>query len=391
MGNAHESAPAAEPLPEVALAKASQRTTDARDFLDSMDARIVVDFVAGRLTLTELIMHHQVTVADALSCILPTTTTTPPPPPCVLAGLACHCAAVASSLGFLRPSADLPALPAHPSSQALDSFFASQLPLLADHVRLAVAQRRRLGAAKPLPTVEPLPAESLLAPYKPVLCLAGLGPAEAWTPLFASRVDGLAFERLAQALLGYGGRVLLAVRDVRGLVFGAVSSCVWAETVVMTPCPPGGCLFQLAPALRVYAARPGRQPTVYLNSRSRTLPHGVGFGGDVRAPRLWLDQEFDACCARAFDDAYEPGALLGGVDPADEAFRVDAVEVWGLGGTQARQEQARARADHERMLLNARKVDKRAFADNEFDRDYLLANTFGGGAAAANGVKRTGS
>ena len=107
----------------------------------------------------------------------------------------------------------------------------------------------------------------------------------------------------------------------------------------------------------------------------------------MEAPRLFLDQDFDSCRAGAYDSAFEPGALLGGVDPSDDSFKIDAIEVWGMGGEDAQRMQAKARSDHERMIMNQRKVDKKAFADNSFDREFLLKSTFG----HQTGERKTGS
>ena len=70
-------------------------------------------------------------------------------------------------------------------------------------------------------------------------------------------------------------------------------------------------------------------------------------------------------------------------------LEIEAIEVWGCGGSAealeaAASAQANARDDKARLIERARQVDKAQFANNEFDRDNLLGKTFGGGTKAMN-------
>ena len=56
------------------------------------------------------------------------------------------------------------------------------------------------------------------------------------------------------------------------------------------------------------------------------------------------------------------------------------VQVWGCGGAAALACLKAGREEDQRTRDRARKVDRRAFADNAFDREYLLEKTFNSGA-----------
>nr|CEL64477.1 TPA: TLD domain-containing protein, putative [Neospora caninum Liverpool] len=57
-------------------------------------------------------------------------------------------------------------------------------------------------------------------------------------------------------------------------------------------------------------------------------------------------------------------------------FEVLEVEVWGCGDAASRQQQHAANKRQEQLRQERRQVDKGRFAQNEFDREFLLENTF---------------
>ena len=59
-------------------------------------------------------------------------------------------------------------------------------------------------------------------------------------------------------------------------------------------------------------------------------PLGLGFGGSIYKPRLFLPESLEECSADFFDSTYESGDLLP--KEAMESFRIKHLEVWGVGG-----------------------------------------------------------
>lgn len=114
---------------------------------------------------------------------------------------------------------------------------------------------------------------------------------------------------------------------------------------------------------------------MYCNSEARSRgydqqSHGIGFGGDVHQPRLFIAESFDDCVARAQDLTFEYGPLLAKTaDGAmQKSFDIDSLEVWGVGGdevvTAALGARNRQREITAANLRKARKVDKAAFLDD---------------------------
>eukprot|EP00392_Amoebophrya_sp_AT5.2_P014809 g14970.t1 len=137
----------------------------------------------------------------------------------------------------------------------------------------------------------------------------------------------------------------------------------------------------------------------YLNAGKNPYnPIGLGVGGQGgEMSRFYLTKDFCGHFLQT-DSVFEPGhVVLAGqeedaVDAHDAApaalpllvetkFQYEfegAVElfVFGLGGREAEEEMQRQKDSLAKMKDASRKVDRRRFADNSFDREFLLGNTF---------------
>lgn len=116
---------------------------------------------------------------------------------------------------------------------------------------------------------------------------------------------------------------------------------------------------------------------MYCNSESRSRgydqqPHGIGFGGSIDKPRLFISETLDGCMASSGDLTFEPGALLPppGVEgePPRKYFELEACEVWGAGGDEVVEEALGSRLKEREIVASniskARKVDKAQFLDD---------------------------
>lgn len=205
----------------------------------------------------------------------------------------------------------------------------------------------------------------------------------AWHRLYTSDEDGLSFNRLQNALLGYGGPTLLIIKESQGDgIFGAYTSTAWKESKDFYG--NSDCfLFQLQPCLRVILPRGrGANNFMYCNSESRSRgydgqAHGIGFGGTIEKPRLFIAESFDGCMASASDLTFEAGALLPLLNTDDKTvdlpsnrkyFDIACIEVWGVGGDELVRKALGAQNSQREIkaanIRKARKVDKAAFLDD---------------------------
>lgn len=192
--------------------------------------------------------------------------------------------------------------------------------------------------------------------------------------LYTSASDGLSFNRLMNALLGYSGPTLLIVQATNGGVFGAFTASPWKESKDFYG-NSDVFLFQMSPCTAIYRPTGNARNFMYCNSYARSRGydqqcHGIGFGGTVDEPRFFIDESFDACVAGSQDLTFENGLLLpptpgGG---AQKHFEIDRLEVWGVGGDQVVRQalgaRAKAREIKDEGIRRARKVDKAQFLDD---------------------------
>ena len=107
-------------------------------------------------------------------------------------------------------------------------------------------------------------------------------------------------------------------------------------------------------------------------SRKDDLAVGLGFGGTVRHPRLFIDYQLEECSVTHQDTSFEEGYL--GLPPSDDPFssqsfsstiHIDILEIYAVGDEDTIQRGFNAQYQHrdiaDATLRNARKVDKAAF------------------------------
>jgi hypothetical protein len=62
---------------------------------------------------------------------------------------------------------------------------------------------------------------------------------------------------------------------------------------------------------------------------------------------------------------------------ASKNLRISKIEVYGLGGVEALEAQQEHRRILQKLRDKKKTVDKKAFLESDFDKEFLLGNTFG--------------
>ncbi|GBG24970.1 TLD domain-containing protein 1 [Hondaea fermentalgiana] len=205
--------------------------------------------------------------------------------------------------------------------------------------------------------------------------------ASSWDLLFSSNQHGMSFDMLFNSILGYAGPTLIAIMDAEGNVFGGLVSETWSEAAQFYG-NTSSTLVSLRPKFQTLSARtdgssPGTNHFQFLRCRGKSGILGLGFGGDENSPRLWLDRNFEGCRAADFDLTYEQGDLRPRNADGTSTFKPFIIEAWGFGGSEAASAQATEVAAVDKMRMDRRKVDRKKFAENSFDREFLLGKTYG--------------
>ncbi len=252
-----------------------------------------------------------------------------------------------------------------------------------------------------------MPQSLSFHPFEPPLCMqkSGIVRSEAqllflglhaeecqgeWMRLYTSTEDGYDFENLRNNIVGYEGVTVTLIKTTAGDIFGAVAPDTWREGGDSNygSGRPGSFLFSIFPRIRIYRSKASSSGTQqYFNTRGYERgKHGIGFGrgggGHNRYEtgcehRVFIPRSMDDCYAAPSCSTFEGGPL---VEEASGSFQIDMLEVWGCGGTAAITAALAGleskRAQSRLLIERARKVDKAAFFNNEFDGEMFLGKTF---------------
>ena len=214
---------------------------------------------------------------------------------------------------------------------------------------------------------------------------------EKWYRIFAGEDDGWTFQSLERAILGYEGPTLLVVQGHskidnknKSVTFGAYTATKWQnkrDFFGSSDC----FLYQLQPTLTVLKPLPkmGTRGGHYMYFHSNTnvsttnpsrkdLAVGLGFGGSVRHPRLFIDNQLEEASVSHQDTSFEEGYI--GLPPSNDPFcsqsfsstvHIDSLEVYAVGDEETIRRGFQAQYQHrdiaDATLRNARTVDKAAF------------------------------
>lgn len=248
---------------------------------------------------------------------------------------------------------------------------------------------------------------TLLSP--PIVAFASISMTklgQQWYQIYDGSTDGWTFQSLENSIVGYEGSTILIIQAQANsddgsknreiVTFGAYTSSKW-ERNKRDHFGNSDCfLFQLNPTLRVLQSLPkvgskgGRymyfhsKTNVKLNNPSRNddMAIGLGFGGTIYQPRLFVDCNLEYCTISHQCTSFEEG-YLGlspsitdpfATSPSSLALNIVSLEVYAVGGVDAINRGFRAQRQHrdiaDSALRNARTVDRAAFVS------YIVCASF---------------
>ncbi|KAG9306222.1 hypothetical protein G9A89_016126 [Geosiphon pyriformis] len=161
----------------------------------------------------------------------------------------------------------------------------------------------------------------VLAQYLPGDCRTSPMP---HTLLFSSKRDGDSWQTFMNSFL-YKGSTLIIVRDKDGHVFGGFAYQDWEVSPKFFGSEQN-FLFTIKPRLRCFPASAGyNENWQYLNVGMKTLPNGLGMGGQLDYFALWINSDFVNGHSKAapLSTTYSNPQLSKQAE-----FKIDEVEVW---------------------------------------------------------------
>ncbi|GJJ72200.1 hypothetical protein EMPS_04557 [Entomortierella parvispora] len=141
--------------------------------------------------------------------------------------------------------------------------------------------------------------------------------------LFSSKTSGASFSTLLQKIM-YQGPTLVVMKDEDGYIFGAYADQDWEQGPKFFG-TDRSFLFSIRPKLRIYRPSRVNNNFQYLDSGTKTLPNGMGFGGQLRYFGLWLASDFQSgqSAAEPLCSTYQSPRLS-----KQQNFKLDEMEVW---------------------------------------------------------------
>ncbi|XP_023349311.1 TLD domain-containing protein 1 [Eurytemora carolleeae] len=113
---------------------------------------------------------------------------------------------------------------------------------------------------------------------------------DTWRSLFSIRRDGESFSKFSGLIINRGPSLII-IKDNEGNVFGGYCSSSWKpgpNFIGSSEC----FLFQLHPQLNIYDSTPFNTNYQYFNLKQKTMPNGLGMGGQLEYFGFWIDAEF---------------------------------------------------------------------------------------------------
>ena len=111
------------------------------------------------------------------------------------------------------------------------------------------------------------------------------------------------------------------------------------------------------------------------NQKFQKMQPGIGMGYSHGQIRFWLDSNelFSKSYFGKYDDVYEEGSPF---EEMEEKLEICNLEVYGFGDDDTLKDLIKKQERDAVIIDKMKKVDKSAFANNEFDREMFLSKTF---------------
>ena len=102
---------------------------------------------------------------------------------------------------------------------------------------------------------------------------------------------------------------------------------------------------------------------------------GIGMGYSHGQIRFWLDsnQLFSKSYFGKYDDVFEEASPF---EEMEEKLEICNLEVYGFGDDDTLKDLVKKQERDQVIINKMKKVDKAAFANNDFDREMFLSKTF---------------
>ncbi|KAG0291295.1 hypothetical protein BGZ98_003070 [Dissophora globulifera] len=153
--------------------------------------------------------------------------------------------------------------------------------------------------------------------------------------LFSSKTSGASFSTLLQKIT-FQGPTLIVMKDEDGYIFGAYADQDWEQGPKFYG-TDRTFLFTIRPKFRIYQPSRINSNFQYLDYGTKTLPNGIGLGGQLRYFGLWLASDFHTgqSAAEPMCSTFQSPRLS-----KQQNFKLEEMEVWQVHPSQIDRDEA---------------------------------------------------
>lgn len=144
-----------------------------------------------------------------------------------------------------------------------------------------------------------------------------------WRPIYNTDIHGESFSKFTGCITNQGPSIIV-VWDDQGNVFGGFATDSWKLGPKFYG-KPETFLFHLHPKMNIYDTTPFNTNYQYFNLKQKTMPNGLGMGGQLEYFGFWIDSEFGIVKTSPTCSTYH-SAQLGQGDG-----KIKKIEVFGVG------------------------------------------------------------
>lgn len=213
--------------------------------------------------------------------------------------------------------------------------------------------------------------------------------------LYWSSVHGKGLNRFWSNIEGYHGPLLILVSatcgdthkdstNVKKWIFAALTQQGFENRDTFYG--SSGNLYAICPVFHTLSPSGKEKNFVYshLHATGRVYePHpkpvGIAFGGTAGNERVFIDEDFAKITVRhhAIDKTYQHGSLFPNQGFLPVEASIVEVEVWGLGGRMAKQNQTNYKRREELFTEQRRRVDLKTFSNWEDSPEKMMMDMMG--------------
>jgi len=144
-----------------------------------------------------------------------------------------------------------------------------------------------------------------------------------WRPLFNTDVHGESFSKFTGCISSQGPTIIV-VWDDQNNVFGGFATDSWKMGPKFVG-KPESFLFHLQPKMNIYDSTPFNSNYQYFNLKQKTMPNGLGMGGQLDYFGFWIDSEFGIVKTSPTCSTYHSPQL------GQTEGKIRKIEVFGVG------------------------------------------------------------